>query len=80
MAVRYLTDAIDGDSGAASDEAVFERRFHHQSRTLDGMIAYDGLCDPETADNLEAVMRAELDRDCRGHDPRPPAHRQADAS
>src|SRR6266581_7395994 len=32
--VRYLIDAIDGDGGAASDEALYERRRHHMSTTL----------------------------------------------
>jgi hypothetical protein len=46
--VRYLIDAIDGDCGAVSDETLFERRRHHMSSTLDGLVTYDGICDPET--------------------------------
>jgi hypothetical protein len=77
--VRYLTDAIDGDHGAATDEALFERRYHHQSRTLDGMVAYDGICDPEAGEILFAVMNAELERDHRDHDTRTPTQRRSDA-
>jgi hypothetical protein len=35
--VRYVTDAIDGDGGTASDAARHERRRLHMSRMLDGM-------------------------------------------
>jgi hypothetical protein len=77
--VRYLTDAIDGDHGATTDEALFERRCHHQSRTLDGMVAYGGICDPEAGEILFAVMHAELARDHRAHDTRTPTQRRSDA-
>jgi hypothetical protein len=77
--VRYLTDAIDGDRGATTDETLFERRRHHQSRTLDGMVAYDGICDPEAGAILFTVMNAELERDHRPHDTRTPTQRRSDA-
>ena len=77
--VRYVTDAIDGDSGTAADEAAHDRRYHHQSATLDGMVAYDGLCTREAGDRLVAAMDAELKRDHRAHDSRTPAQRRADA-
>ena len=38
--VRYLIDAIDGDGGAVSDDALFERRRLHLSSTLDGMLRH----------------------------------------
>ena len=77
--VRYLIDAIDGDGGAVSDEALFERRRHHMSVTLDGMVAYDGICDPETGAIHSAAINAEMERDRVEHDPRPPAQRRFDA-
>ena len=77
--VRYLIDAIDGDGGAASDEALLERRRHHMSSTLDGMVTYDGICDPETGAIHRAAINAEMDRDRVDHDPRTPAQRRFDA-
>ena len=77
--VRYLIDAIDGDGGAVSDEALFERRRHHMSATLDGMVTYDGICDPETGAIHSAAINAEMERDCVDHDPRTPAQRRFDA-
>ena len=76
--VRYLIDAIDGD-GAVSDDALFERRRHHMSTTLDGMVTYDGICDPETGAIRNAAINAEMDRDRVDHDPRTPAQRRFDA-
>ena len=77
--VRYLIDAIDGDGGAVSDEALFERRRHHMSATLDGMVAYDGICDPESGAIHTAAINAEMERDHVEHDPRTPAQRRFDA-
>jgi 5-methylcytosine-specific restriction endonuclease McrA len=77
--VRYLIDAIDGDGGAVSDEALFERRRHHMSTTLDGMVTYDGICDPETGAIHRAAINAEMERDRVDHDPRTPAQRRFDA-
>jgi Domain of unknown function (DUF222) len=34
--VKYVTDAIDGDGGAVAEEARYQRRRLHMSRTLDG--------------------------------------------
>jgi len=77
--VRYVTDAIDGDGGTASDEAMHERRRLHMSRTLDGMLATDGLCDGEAAEIQLAAINAEMERDRRENDARSPAQRRADA-
>ena len=77
--VRYLADAIDRDGRAVSDAARFERRRHHMSATLDGMIAYDGICDPETGAIHRAAINAEMERDRVENDPRTPAQRRFDA-
>jgi 5-methylcytosine-specific restriction endonuclease McrA len=77
--VRYLTDAIDGDGGAASDEALYERRRYHLSGTLDGMLATNGLYDPEARAIHLAAINAEMERDRMEHDLRTPAQRRADA-
>jgi hypothetical protein len=54
--VRRVTDAVDGDGGAATDETLHRRRRWHMSRTLDGMLAIDALLDPEAALVLEAAV------------------------
>ncbi|MDP9334429.1 MAG: HNH endonuclease [Actinomycetota bacterium] len=77
--VRYLIDAIDGDGGAATGDALYERRRHHMSATLDGMVAYDGICDPESGAIHTAAINAEMERDHVDHDPRTPAQRRFDA-
>src|SRR5205807_7736855 len=56
-----------------------ERRRHHMSATLDGMIAYDGICDPETGAIHTVANNAEMERDHVEHDPRTPAQRRFDA-
>ena len=43
--VQHLTDAVDGDEGAAPAYARYERRHLHVSPTLDGMVVIDGLLD-----------------------------------
>ena len=77
--VRHVTDAIDGDGGAAHDEAVFGRRRLHMSRTIDGMLAEDGVFDPESAAIHEAAINAQLERDYFEGDTRTLAQRRADA-
>jgi hypothetical protein len=77
--VRYVTDAIDGDGGSASDEVLHERRRLHISRTIDGLLATDGLYDADAAEIHLAAINAEMERDRRQHDPRSPAQRRADA-
>jgi len=77
--VRYLIDAIDGDGGAVSDEALFERRRLHLSSTLDGMLAINGICDPASAEILLAAVNAEMAQDHQELDGRMPAQRRMDA-
>jgi hypothetical protein len=77
--VRRLTDTIDGDGGAASDEELFARRRMHMSRTLDGMLIEDGIYDPESAAIHEAAINAQLEREWFDGDTRSPTQRRADA-
>jgi hypothetical protein len=77
--VRYLTDAIDGDGGAAADDAQHARRHYHGSRTLDGMLCIDALYDREAADIHDTAIDAELARDLRPGDTRTLSQRKADA-
>ena len=78
--VRYVTDAIDGDDGAANDEAVHARRRWHMSRTLDGMMKIDGLVGPEDAEYWEKAVNAEIDREYFEGDTRLLSQRRADAA
>jgi len=78
--VRYVTDAIDGDGGAAQDEAIFTRRQWYMSRTLDGMLKIDGLVDGEAAEYWEQAVNAEMERDYLSGDTRLLAQRRADAA
>jgi hypothetical protein len=77
--VQYVTDALDGDGGADAEDKIYQRRRYKHSRTLDTMLATDGLFDPESADVHEAAMRIARDRDERTAEARSIAQRNADA-
>jgi hypothetical protein len=77
--VRRVTDAIDGDGGGATDEALHRRRRWHMSRTLDGMLAIDALVDPEAALVFEAAVNTQAERELFEGDDRSAAQRRADA-
>ena len=78
-AVARLVEAIDGDGGAESEEAVYRRRRYHGSRSIDDMLNVNALYDPESADIHEAAINAELKRDQRANDDRTMSQRKADA-
>jgi hypothetical protein len=77
--VAYVTDALDGDGGADAEDRIYQRRRYHQSRTLDGMLATDGLFDPESAEFAENALRIARDRDEREAETRTAKQRNADA-
>jgi hypothetical protein len=77
--VRYVTDALDGDGGADAEDRIYQRRRYHQSSTLDGMLATDGLFDPESAGFAEDALRIARDRDERDAETRTTKQRNADA-
>jgi 5-methylcytosine-specific restriction protein A len=77
--VRYTTDALDGDDGAAADAAEHASRALHISTTLGGIAVLDGRL---AADQAEIVMTAideEIDRARNVNETRNPAQRRADA-
>jgi Domain of unknown function (DUF222) len=76
--VSRVTDAIDGDGGAATAEAQHERRHLHISPLLDGMVAIDGILDREAGEVVVTALRAALDPPARG-DVRSAGQRRADA-
>lgn len=77
--VRRVTDALDGDGGAAGDEALRAPRRLHLSRTLDGMVAIDGLLDPETGEAALTALGALMEADYGADDTRTRPPRRADA-
>ena len=77
--VRRLTDAIDGDDGAGSDEDEFEARRFYASKTLNGHGDLRGGCDPLSFDIVEQALNAEMARDLQAADSRTKAARRMDA-
>ncbi len=77
--LQRVTDALDGDGGAAADETRHQRRRAHLSRTFDGMGALDALFDPDDTDYLERAVKAEMEADRTAGDARTTCQRRADA-
>jgi hypothetical protein len=77
--VRRLTDALDGDGGAATDEQLYERRRLHLSPILGGMGLLDGSLDAEGTEIVATALDAEMERDLLRADTRSRQQRRADA-
>ena len=77
--VQRVTDAIDGDGGAARANEQHERRRLHVSPTLDGMVAIDGLLDPESGEVVLSALDAAMNVDRDPGDVRSKPRRRADA-
>src|SRR5262249_4761396 len=67
--VKYATDALDGDGGAASDAEQHDRRRWHMSRTFDGLLKVDGMFSGLDAEYWETAIRAEMERERVAEDP-----------
>jgi hypothetical protein len=76
--VADVTDAIDGDGGAATANQEHERRRLHIARLLDGMVAIDGLLDRDSGELVLTALNAAMDVPQAG-DMRSSAQRRADA-
>ena len=50
--MQRITDALDGDDGAASAQDKYARRRLHMSEMLDGMVKLDGLLDAELGQRM----------------------------
>ncbi len=76
--VRYVTDAIDGDGGAASDAAAYERRAGYAAMTLNG---FDLRANADFAEGQEVLdaLHEEMAGDLQDHDPRRTPQRRWDA-
>ncbi len=77
--VQRVTDAIDGDGGAATANELHERRYLHVSPTLDGMVAIDGLLDPQSGEVVLSALDAVMQVDRDPGDVRTKPQRRADA-
>ncbi|MDQ1435119.1 MAG: hypothetical protein QOF59_1935 [Actinomycetota bacterium] len=77
--VRHLTDAIDGDGGAGTDQKVYESRECYLSETLNGVRDLRGRLDPLGGKILETALDAEMSRDLQPNDTRTTPQRRADA-
>ncbi len=78
-AVRMLTDALDGDGGAARDARVFAQRRLHVSPTFDGAVAIDGQGEPVGGEVILTALQAEMADGHRAHDDRSTPQRRYDA-
>ncbi|MCZ3389129.1 MAG: HNH endonuclease [Actinomycetia bacterium] len=74
---RALQHAVDPDGGLRECEKQFERRYLQLSPLLDGMVAVDGLLDPEGAAVLDAALAPFL-VPAGHHDVRTTGQRRAD--
>ena len=77
--VQRVTDAVDGDAGAARANEQHERRRLHASPTLDGMVAIDGLLDPASGEVVLSALDAVMNDDRDPGDVRSKPQRRADA-
>src|SRR6266508_3080291 len=78
QAVAHLRYALDPDSEDERARRRHERRGLHLNPTLDGMVALNGLLDPEAGETVQAAITA-LARPAAPDDERSAAQRLADA-
>jgi hypothetical protein len=77
--VRRLADSLDGDGGATTARAQYDRRRLHVSSTLDGMVMIDGVLDPLSGETVLTTLDALMEHDRARGDPRTRPQRRADA-
>ncbi len=77
--VQQVTDALDGDGGAARANDQFERRAVYLSSTLDGMGALNGTLDPEATEFLSTAFDVVIEMTRHEGDPRSRPQQRADA-
>ncbi len=78
QAVTRITDTIDGDGGAASDDEIYEKRSLHSSETTGG-VRGSWFLDGEGGMTVNAALDAQMETAHIDDDPRTPAQRRADA-
>jgi hypothetical protein len=77
-AVKYVTDTIDGDGGAAADKADIDDSACYMSFSA-GKLHFNGSCDQLTGEAIVAAVNAEMARDLQPNDPRSTPRRRMDA-
>jgi hypothetical protein len=77
--VRRLTDAIDGDGGAAADETLRSQRRMHLALTLGGIGILERICEPIGHEVIATALAKEMDRDFQRSDSRTRPQRRYDA-
>jgi hypothetical protein len=77
--VARLTDALDGDGGAAADEARYERRRLHVTPGFDRMAHIDGRGDLDGGERVATALSSFMDRDLQPGDRRTTPQRRWDA-
>ena len=78
-AVKTMTDAYDGDTGARSDAAEYELNTMTLSPSLYGRGVLNGSFDTEVTDIALTALDAEMEVLRRPQDPRRPPQRRAEA-
>ena len=76
--VKYVTDTIDGDGGARSDQADIDANACYMSFS-GGKLHINGTCDRLTGEAIVAAVNAEMVRDLQANDPRTTPKRRMDA-
>jgi hypothetical protein len=76
--VHHLAEVADPDSAAERSQRQYQRRGLWASPTFEGMVAIDGLLEPEAGETLLAALEP-LARPASAEDDRSGAQRRADA-
>ena len=77
--VARLTDQLDGDGGAAGDEARYERRHLELSATFNRMVHVDGDGDVLDGELVESALNDFMAKEFQASDPRTTTQRRWDA-
>jgi Domain of unknown function (DUF222) len=76
--VAYVTDAIDGDGGARTDDEIYEKRKLHSSSTMDG-VRGSWFLDVEGGKIVNAALDAQMQTAHLSDERRSTGQRRADA-
>ncbi len=79
VAMRRVTDAIDGDGGAARDAAAHERRGCYIADTVNETFDLKANSDGYSGAFIRAALDAEMKQDLQADDPRTTPQRRFDA-
>lgn len=77
--VARITDALDGDDGAARANAQYDAEYLFVSPTLDGMVKIDGQLSPERGELVLTALDAVMESNRTARNPRERCQQRADA-